>query len=124
MSSPKNRYIVRRYPSARPRPDGRSHVGKALGLSIDGSLIFDRCIDVGGASRIGRIAVGERAGITRTGQRYWIVEIEGKGGSPPEIVELAMLVLDDFKPTGNHFTGLSPLPRMRVLPAASGRFFM
>ena len=33
--------------------------------------------------------------------RYWVVDVEGSGGTPPEIVELAMVEIADLKFTGN-----------------------
>jgi DNA polymerase-3 subunit epsilon len=34
-------------------------------------------------------------------ERYWVVDVEGSGSSPPEIVELAMLEIAELKLTGN-----------------------
>ena len=31
---------------------------------------------------------------------YWVVDVEGNGGSPPEIVEIAMIEIANFEPTG------------------------
>ena len=33
--------------------------------------------------------------------RYWVIDVEGSGSTPPEIVELAMLEVADLKLTGN-----------------------
>jgi DNA polymerase-3 subunit epsilon len=33
--------------------------------------------------------------------RYWVIDVEGNGATPPEIVELAMLEIADLKFTGN-----------------------
>jgi DNA polymerase III epsilon subunit-like protein len=33
--------------------------------------------------------------------RYWVIDVEGSGSTPPEIVELAMLEIADLKLTGN-----------------------
>lgn len=33
--------------------------------------------------------------------RYWVIDVEGSGSTPPEIVELAMLEIADLKFTGN-----------------------
>jgi DNA polymerase III epsilon subunit-like protein len=33
--------------------------------------------------------------------RYWVIDVEGSGSTPPEIIELAMLELADSKLTGN-----------------------
>jgi DNA polymerase III subunit epsilon len=35
------------------------------------------------------------------GDRYWVVDVEGSGGTPPEIVELAMLEISNLSLTGN-----------------------
>ncbi len=32
--------------------------------------------------------------------RYWVVDVEGSGGTPPEIIELAMVEIADLKLTG------------------------
>ena len=33
--------------------------------------------------------------------RYWVIDVEGSGGKPPEIIELAMLEISDLALTGN-----------------------
>jgi len=34
-------------------------------------------------------------------ERYWVIDVEGSGATPPEIVELAMLEITDLKLTEN-----------------------
>ena len=33
--------------------------------------------------------------------RYWVIDVEGSGSTPPQIVELAILEIADLKLTGN-----------------------
>lgn len=35
-------------------------------------------------------------------RRMWAIDVEGNGGSPPEIVELAIVEMEGFKLTGRH----------------------
>jgi|SRR5665213_18868 len=35
--------------------------------------------------------------------RFWVVDVEGNGGSPPEIVEMAMIEIADLQLTGKQF---------------------
>src|SRR5260221_7385240 len=52
------------------------------------------------------------------GNRYWVVDVEGSGGAPPEIVELAMLEVVDLKLTGNQRHWLIR-PERPIQPTAS-----
>lgn len=51
-------------------------------------------------------------------QRMWAVDVEGNGGSPAEIVELAIVELDDFKLTGRHKNWLFK-PKVGITPIVS-----
>ncbi len=35
-------------------------------------------------------------------RRMWAIDVEGNGGSPPEIIELAIVEMEGFKLTGKH----------------------
>ena len=50
--------------------------------------------------------------------RFWVVDVEGSGGTPPEIVELAMLEIADLKISGNQRHWLVR-PERLIQPAAS-----
>jgi DNA polymerase III subunit epsilon len=50
--------------------------------------------------------------------RYWVVDVEGNGGTPPEIIELAMVEIADLKLTGNQRHWLIR-PERPIQPAAS-----
>lgn len=51
-------------------------------------------------------------------KRYWVVDVEGNGGSPPEIIELAMIDIVDLKLTGNQRHWLVR-PKRPILPRVS-----
>lgn len=50
--------------------------------------------------------------------RYWVVDVEGSGGTPPEIVELAMVEIADLNFTGNQRHWLIR-PERPIQPTAS-----
>jgi DNA polymerase III epsilon subunit family exonuclease len=49
---------------------------------------------------------------------YWVVDVEGSGGTPPEIVELGMVEIADLKLNGNQRHWLIR-PERSIQPAAS-----
>ena len=52
------------------------------------------------------------------GNRYWVVDVEGNGGTPPEIIELAMVEIADLKLTGKQRHWLVR-PERPIQPAVS-----
>ncbi|MDX8469800.1 3'-5' exonuclease [Mesorhizobium sp. VK25A] len=50
--------------------------------------------------------------------RYWVIDVEGNGASPPEIVELAMIELSALVPTGKQFHWLVK-PSQPIQPAVT-----
>jgi DNA polymerase III epsilon subunit-like protein len=53
-----------------------------------------------------------------TDNHFWIVDVEGSGGNPPEIVELAILEINDLALTGKRLHWLVH-PRQPIQPIAS-----
>ena len=51
--------------------------------------------------------------------RFWVIDVEGNGGSPPEIIELAMVEVADLSITGNQRHWLVR-PEHPITPVASG----
>jgi DNA polymerase-3 subunit epsilon len=50
--------------------------------------------------------------------RYWVIDVEGSGSTPPEIVELAMLEIAELKFTGNKRHWLVR-PKQPIEPSAT-----
>jgi DNA polymerase III epsilon subunit-like protein len=50
--------------------------------------------------------------------RFWVVDVEGNGASPPEIVEIAMLEVVDLQLTGKQFHWLVR-PNEKIQPAVT-----
>jgi len=50
--------------------------------------------------------------------RFWIVDVEGNGGSPPQIVEMAMLEVNDLRLTGKQLHWLIR-PNEPIQPAVT-----
>jgi DNA polymerase III subunit epsilon len=50
--------------------------------------------------------------------RYWVIDVEGSGSTPPEIVELAMLEIVELKFTGNKQHWLVR-PKQPIEPSAT-----
>lgn len=50
--------------------------------------------------------------------RFWVVDVEGNGATPPEIVELSMVEVDDLQLTGRSYRWLIK-PRQAIQPLAT-----